>query len=344
MSERDLKPFIVPIFIPHHGCPHRCIFCEQERITSRSAGAVSAQDVRKTLDTAVASRGFDPERNPEIAFYGGTFTRLPFDKMTELLNATEPYIRQGLFKTIRVSTRPDALADRRLDTLKYYHVETVELGVQSMDDKVLSLTNRGHGSSDTINAFEKLKDAGFRVGMQLMPGLPGDSAEGFFETVEKVVALKPDMVRIYPALVIKGTEMAEWYENGRYKPLELKEAVDLCSKACMRIEAEGIPVIRIGLMSSPSLLEKGQILGGPWHCAFGFLVRSEIFRVRMAGSLPGPGKASEIMIYANKRDIPLIRGYKNEGMKWIEMKSGARVSDVREGSAISRGTIRVECL
>jgi len=298
--------------------------------------------VEKILNKAVHSNSFDPRRKPEVAFYGGTFTNLPFDQIEDLLEAVAPFIEQKLIHSIRVSTRPDALDEKRLEAMMEKGVSTVELGVQSMDNRVLNLSERGHSAEDAVSAIELLRRYGFKVGIQLMPGLPGDSMSGFYSTVKKVLDLRPDVVRLYPAVVIRGTGLADLYEKGKYQPLGLDEAVEICMESCVQFEDEGIPVIRIGLMSSPSLLEEGQIIAGPWHPAFGFLVRSGIYQKRVEPELPGPGKALHITIKVPGRDIPLIRGYKNEGLKKIKDRTGAKVLKVEVDDSIPEGRLKVE--
>jgi histone acetyltransferase (RNA polymerase elongator complex component) len=262
--------------------------------------------------------------------------------MLSFLKTVAPYIDQGLFTGVRVSTRPDAIDEERLKIIREHGVSTVELGAQSMDDHVLTLSKRGHSSEDTVRAVELIKKYGLRVGIQLMPGLPGDSREKFHTTVSRVIDLGPDMVRLYPALVIRGTGLAGLYEEGRYQPLELNQAIEICAENCMRLEDKGIPVIRIGLMSSPSLLEEGQIIAGPWHPAFGFLVRSAIYHLGIRQMLPDYCEAAQIRIMAPKEDIALIRGYKNQGLKAIEEKTGAKVFKLGTDDSIPRGKIRVE--
>ena len=282
MSDRRRKgSLIIPIFIPNQGCPNRCVYCKQETITNQSNQPVHAINIKKILDEAIKSNRFDASADPEVAFYGGTFTKLSKGRMEELLGAVAPYVRKGFFRSIRVSTRPDELDVERIALMKRFGISTVELGAQSMDEEVLKLTKRGHTVKDTIESVQLLKRHGLRVGIQLMPGLPGDSEERFMKTVEKVVELQPNMVRLYPTIIICGTELERWYNEKRYQPLELEEAVNICQKACVRFEKEGIPVIRIGLMSSPTLLEKGEIVAGPWHRSFGFLVRSGIHQKKI---------------------------------------------------------------
>lgn len=344
MSKKRLNHLIVPIFIPNQGCPHRCIFCEQQRITSQPGKPLKKTDIENILDQAVGSENFDVRQDPEIAFYGGTFTRLPIDRMIDYLAATSRYLKDGVFRSVRVSTRPDAVDEKRLMIMKAYGVSTVELGAQSLDDDVLSLSRRGHSAEDTFQAIEILRKHGFRVGLQLMPGLPGDSKERFRSTITRVIALRPDMVRLYPVLVIQGTELARWYREGRYRPMTLDEALETCIESCSRLETEDIPVIRIGLMSSDSLLEDGQILGGPWHPAFGFLVRSGIYHKKIEPKLLRLGEVSEIKISAFKKDISLLRGYKNQGLRCIQAKTGAKTVRIEPDDSLAPGEMKAEGL
>ena len=303
---------------------------------------MGSDDVREVLEKAINSSRFDIRRNPEVAFYGGTFTGLPKERMAELLEAVSPYVRDRFISSIRVSTRPDFIDEERLKILKASHVSTVELGVQSLDDDVLRLAQRGHTAGDVIRAVQMLKRRGFKVGIQLMPGLPGDSEETFLATIDKVIDLDPDMARLYPALVIEGTGLARMYAEGSYRPLTPKKGVDLCAKGVARLEANGIPVIRIGLMSSPSLIEEGRVVSGPWHPAFGFLVRSAIHQKKIEPDLPGPGTAKEIRVFASEKEIPLIRGYKNRGIRIIEEKTGAKVLGITVDDNLPRGRVRIE--
>lgn len=338
------RPLIVPIFIPNQGCPYRCIYCQQEKITGQTTRPLSRFTVQEILDEALASPGFDRRKEREIAFYGGTFSWLPIRKMTELLEAASPYLTRRLFRSIRVSTRPDSLDAERLELMGYHRVSTVELGVQSMDDRVLFLSQRGHTARDTSESVGLLRRHGFKVGIQLMPGLPGDSAEVFKKTVDEVIRLRPDMVRLYPTLVISGTELARWYQSKKYQPLSLEEAVKICQDSCIRLEGNGIPVIRIGLMSSPSLLQEGQILGGPWHRSFGFLVRSGIHLEEIESHLPKKGEVKKFAIRAPSREIPLVRGYRNRGIRAIEEKTGALVTGVAPDDSVPAGQIVVDVM
>ncbi|MGD9158965.1 MAG: radical SAM protein [Desulfobacteraceae bacterium] len=343
-TESKRKHLIIPVFIPYQGCPHKCIYCRQDKITGQPEKKVRAADVVRLIEQAKKSPKFDKARTREVAFYGGTFTSLGTEYMTELLRAVSAYMNNKSIDTIRISTRPDEIDDKRLELIKSCGVATVELGVQSMNNDVLRKSGRGHTSKDTVIAFSLLKKYGFKTGVQLMPGLPGDSEEIFQTTVDKVLELAPDIARLYPAIVIKGTGLARLYKAGKYKPLSLDEAVKICSISCTRLEQAGVNVIRIGLMSTPSLLEDGEIMAGPWHNAFGFLARSDMYQKKIMTFLPPAGTATEIGIRMPEREIPLFRGYENTGLEKIEKISNTKIQYIKPDDHIPSGRIEVDVL
>ncbi len=339
-----MKSFLVPIFIPTAGCPTRCVFCEQPRITARPRGIPKPEEVKGILLQAINSKKYRGAENAQVAFYGGTFTRLPLTTMLELLEVVRPFLLNGYFQSVRVSTRPDSLDKERLEVMKHYGVSTVELGAQSLDNRVLKASNRGHSAEDTINAVAELREHGFSVGLQLMPGLPGETDDSFRHTVEQTMALRPDFVRIYPTVVIKGTKLEKMFKSGQYVPLGLERAVSTCADAVERFEMEGIPVVRIGLMSSPTLRKAGQVVAGPWHEAFGDLVRARILWNRLAPMLPDPGRAQRLKLIINPRDAGLFFGHGRKGIKWLEERCKSKVVEVIQEPNTAPGQARVECL
>ena len=344
MSKKINKNFIIPIFIPNQGCPHRCIFCQQKTITNKSEALPTPQDIIATIEVAIKSKRCTKKKLKEVAFFGGTFTSLPNEVMKKMLGAVRPYIENGILHSIRISTRPDSLGEEKLNILDSFMVKTVELGIQSMDDTVLMLSKRGHTSQDTVDAVKILKEKGFKVGAQLMPGLPGDSTGLFLSTIEKVIGLKPDLARIYPTLVIRGTALEQWHNKGKYSPMGLDKTVNLCKKACIRLEDAGIPIIRIGLMSSPSLLKKGEIIAGPWHPSFGFLVRSAMYLERLRPYLPARGDAENITLRIHPSEVPLLIGHKRNGIKQIETMTEAVIKKIISDDSISPGNVYVQTL
>ena len=276
---------IVPIFLPNQGCPHRCIFCNQ-RI---AAGIHRERPTRCDFESAIAvylgassdrvSGQFNPlpDNEVQIAFYGSNFTGIPFDDQIDLLQLSGDYVEKGVVDSIRISTRPDFIDRRRLDLLKQFPVKTVEIGVQSMDDSVLTQCKRGHTADDSRRSFELLKAYGFETGVHLMAGLPGEDRKSFECSVEQIENLKPDVARIHPTLVFKDTELAAMFRAGNYRPLELDEAIDYCRYALSRFRSAGMSVIRIGLQTTAEMLEDGAILAGPFHPAFRALVEGAVF-------------------------------------------------------------------
>ncbi len=261
----------ISIFVPHIGCPNMCSFCNQRHITGRFT-APSKSDVSLAVKTAQSSANYDP-KNTEIAFFGGSFTAINRAYMVRLLSAASRFVEEGVVSGIRISTRPDAINDEILDVLEKYHVTSIELGAQSLNDTVLSKNNRGHSVQDVIDASKLIKSRGFSLGLQMMTGLYYDSDELAVKTAEKIIELAPDTVRIYPTIVLKDTDLAALYADKKYTPQTLEEAVELASKLLLMFEKAGIKVIRLGLHT----IENDAYIAGPWHPAFSELCQSRVF-------------------------------------------------------------------
>jgi len=268
------KRITIPVFIPHSGCPHACVFCNQWSVTGVTEKNTS-EALHETVEKYLSDIPGTIEK-VEIAFFGGSFTAIPYNEQIEYLSAVEPYIKNGIISSVRISTRPDYIDKTGLDILKKYHVETVELGVQSFSDEVLNASGRGHGSGDVYVAVSLLKKYGFRTGIQLMPGLPEDSYARSIMSAESTLKLMPDDVRIYPAVVLKDTVMEKLFNENKYNPLTLEEAVELCSVMYGMFIKSGISIIRMGL--HPMDLSGGKVVAGPYHEALGFLIKSRYRR------------------------------------------------------------------
>lgn len=262
---------LYPFFIPHAGCPHRCIFCSQ-----RQPAAGDEQPTAVAV-SATLEEWLPPCGDGEVAFYGGTFTSLPSDLQRSYLEAVAPFIRSGRVAGIRVSTRPDAIPPGAAKGLAAGGVTTVELGCQSFSPEVLHLAGRGHDERAAANAVDRLRHAGLAVGLQLMPGLPGSDRSEAMRSLAAALALKPDFLRIYPTVVLRDTLLGQWHRQGRYRPLPLDEAVDWCAEMLWRCQRAGVPVIRLGLQATPELDGGRAWLAGPYHPAFGQLVRSRLW-------------------------------------------------------------------
>jgi len=297
---------IIPIFISHRGCPHQCLFCNQHAISGQKDDGPQGDSVHDVIDTWLdRSPG---EKNVQVAFYGGSFTCLPMEEQRRLLGAVEPYLARGRVAGIRLSTRPDCVNLENSRFLAEMGVETVELGVQSLDDRVLMASRRGHGASDSRRAMETLRAAGLAVGVQLLPGLPEETTCSFLSGLREVIAFRPDLVRLYPALVVAQSPLADLYRHGSYRPLTLNRAIGLTRRAKELLDAAGIPVIRMGLQPSDALA--GQVVAGPYHPAFGELVVSRQWFRRIRRALSACQAGEHLNIYISDRDHSAVVGMK----------------------------------
>ncbi|MGE5174265.1 MAG: elongator complex protein 3 [Betaproteobacteria bacterium] len=327
---------IIPFFIPHYGCPHQCVFCNQKNIIGRNHPeeiTTIPDKINHYLTTCGSSKPV------QIAFYGGSFTALPLETQKAYLGTVRPFIQTGKIRNIRLSTRPDCIIHEMLSLLKEYEVAVVELGVQSMVDEVLTRSGRGHTSNDTVTAVKILKEHGFTIGLQLMPGLPGDSSEHFNDTVGRVIKLKPDFVRLYPALVVKDTPLEKLYTSGQYTPLTLEEAVSTCREAYLKFEKAGIAVIRMGLQPTEELEKPGTILAGPYHPAFGQLVESSMLLDKMRTALQNRKETNDTAVFlVNPRDVSVAIGQQRANIEAMKKEFGLHdVRFVENGDGSKRG-------
>jgi len=314
------RPFIIPIFIPHAGCPHQCIFCNQVSISGAKQKRASPAELRVQIREFLKYK--KENRKPvQIAFFGGNFLGLQGEEIKSLLELAAEFVRDGQVDGIRFSTRPDTIHERSLDMIKDYPVSTVELGVQSMDDHVLALAGRGHSATDTVRAVERLKDRHFSIGLQMMVGLPGDDETGALTTAQRISDLTPDFVRIYPTLVVANSRLAEWYKSGDYAPISLEEGVTLAKKIYLKFLKAGIEVIRMGLQTSEDLEDGTTVLAGPHHPAFGHLVHSEIFLDMAISAIESANTIKEsLTIFVNPRSISKMRGLKNSNIEKLNKR------------------------
>lgn len=313
---------IIPVFIPHAGCPHQCIFCNQKTISGqKSNGLVAAQ--AQIEEYATWTR---PSLENELAFYGGSFTALPLDFQEELLQLAKSYRDKGLFGKIRLSTRPDYIDLQRLALLKKYDVKTVELGAQSLDDAVLLQAERGHTGAQVGEAVKLLKKEGFIVGLQFMIGLPAQDWTSLKKTLQQATELRPDIARIYPLLVVRGTALAKSYAEGEYKPLALEEAVEQSFYLYEGLTQVGVKVIRIGLQPDKELCQEGNILAGPFHPSFGELVKSYGYKIVVQKQIDAlPMGIYEITITHPPKLASIVRGMHKANVKAWEADGKVKI-------------------
>lgn len=301
--------FTIPVFVPELACPNRCVFCNQRNI-SGTLVMPQPRDVIEIIESHLAT--ILPGSETEIGFFGGNFTGIEPDVQQSFLGIAEKYVKDGKVKSIRLSTRPDYISSERLALLRKFTVTTIELGAQSLNDEVLRLSGRGHTVKDVEKASKLVLEHGFRLGLQMMVGLPGDTAEKSIATAHRIVELGASCTRIYPTLVIRDTQLEKMYLAGKYVPLALDEAVEITAKLAGIFEKAGVKILRIGLHPSEGLLGGESLVAGPFHVAFGELVStvqwSAIFRQKLAGI--APAKSGSLLVEVAPGQINAAVGHR----------------------------------
>lgn len=331
-----MKHINVALFVVHKGCPHTCSFCNQRSITGES-GNVTAEDVRNAAETAIRSLNGEKSEDGEIAFFGGSFTMIEREYMISLLKAAYEYVEKGYFKGIRISTRPDGIDDEICEILRKYGVSAVELGAQSLNDRVLELNERGHSAKQVEEAVNCLKKYGFEVGLQMMTGLYGSDDEDSIETAEKIIAMAPATIRIYPTVVLADSKLDYLRKTGEFIPKGVDESVNLCAKLIPMFEKAGIKIIRVGLHSGGDVEEN--MTGGAFHPAFRELCESRIYRDEAEKILLKNPKGKYI-INVGKGCVSKMTGQKKCNLQYFA-DFGYDIS-VRENQLISANTREIK--
>lgn len=330
---------IIPVFVPHLGCPNDCVFCNQRRISGHIEPA-TAQTVKNAIEEAAALT--PPGTKRQLAFYGGSFTAIPEARQIELFEAAQPYLADGTISSIRLSTRPDAIDCTVLKRLKKYGVTVIELGAQSMCDRVLELSGRGHDSAAVADSSRLIKAAGFDLILQMMTGLPGDTDESCIETAKKIIDLAPNGVRIYPTVIVRDTVLCDMWRAGTYKEHTVEDAVRVCSKIVPLFNEAGIPIIRMGLNPTEDL-SGGDALGGAYHPALGELVHSRIMLEKARGLLAGARPGSSVVLGVNRSDVSKMIGQHRCNVHALVSEFSLRELRIHEAS-VKSGEISIVSL
>ena len=302
---------VLPVFVPHLGCHHACVFCNQRRISGQMKPA-TASDVEQILKQSAAFPRHGEKR--QLAFYGGSFTAIPVDLQNALLAPAHAAVLRGEIDSVRLSTRPDAIDPDILTRLRSFGVDTVELGAQSMDEEVLRLSGRGHTAEDVRRASRLVKEAGLELILQMMTGLPGDSPEKSLYTAKELIALRPDGVRVYPTVIVRDTELFDLWMAGEYREHTVEDAVALCARLLPLFEEARIPVIRLGLNPTEEL-SSGEAVAGAYHPALGELVKSRMLLHRAEEALQGIPPGSHVRIGIAPRLLSQMIGQHGENRR-----------------------------
>lgn len=324
------KKQILPFFIPMEGCKYRCIYCNQQAISGHLESPL-----KETIQKDLAS--WSEDSPCEAAFYGGSFSLLPREKQGYYLDAVAPFMDEGRVSSIRISTHPRGISRANLAFLKEKRVKTIELGIQSFDEHVLLESGRGYGGTYAFGACQAVKKGGFELGIQLMTGLPGDSPAKALLSAVTAIELAPAFVRLYPTVVMPDTPLAKLWAAGQYKPQSEESAVALCADIYSLFRQAGIPVIRMGLNPSENLAD--QVLDGPYHPAFGYLVMCRLKKAQIEYFRQSDFGSYEALAVP-ENGLPLVTGDKKSTRKWLMAQSG--ISRLREDSSLREGSLAFE--
>jgi len=317
---------IVPVFLPHLGCEKRCIYCNQDIITDVDAG-----DLASRIETNLASRG----GTFEVGLYGGNVFGIKPEVLRRLFSSFKNY-RENITH-FRISTQPVPLDDKVIAILKENRVTTIELGIPTFNDTILAFLNRQHTKEDLVKAFYLLTEQGFQVALQVMVGLPYETMADIKDTAENVNLLKPAFIRIYPLAFLRGTPLARMYETGQFAPITFDEAVYRAMFIYLNTLRQGVKTVKMGLTDNEVI--KDRIVGGYYHPAFGFLVKSEAFYRAVSAKMADTGLEGELAVFLNSRDIPHLLGHKRANIRRFHE---AGVSITWQTADISQGTFVIK--
>ncbi len=333
-----MAPIIIPIFLPNAGCRERCLFCNQR---ASGEGLPPPSSVRTFIESSLTKFPTDgKKREKQIAFYGGSFSAIAKEDQIGYLKEVQPFLDSGLIDSIRISTRPDALNEEILQLLKQYGVKTIEIGAQSMIDHVLFLANRGHCAEDTLCAASRVSRWGFEMGVHLMIGLPGDTLNLFLQTLDHIIRLKPDFVRIHPTLVLKGAPLENLWREGAYSALSLDEAIQWLKEGLLKMERASVPVARVGLQPTRDL--ERSFLAGPYHPALHQLIDSAIFFDMARHLLQIAPNGPQAFFHCHPKEVSSLRGQKNENIFKLKEQFKLDKILIHERKDLPRGCLVIE--
>jgi len=340
-----MRQYVIPIFVPHLGCPHDCTFCNQKKISGQMK-MITEEDVREKIEYYLNS--FKEEGNVEVAFYGGSFTGIEKEIQEKLLSAAYEFIKQGKVDSIRISTRPDYIDKEILKMLKKYKVKTIELGVQSTNDYILSKCKRGHTFEDVKKASKLIRRYGFILGHQVMCGLPESTKLDEINTAKDLIKLKPKIVRIYPVLVIKNTKLAEQYAKEEYEPLTVNQAVERCKELSYLFNKARVKVIRIGLQNTDNITnpeeDGSDVIAGPYHPAFGQLVEASMWYDSIVDEIKKVNaKVMEVEVLVRGEDINNVIGHKKENIEKLKEVYDVDVKVIQD-ETVKKGKLKLNIL
>ncbi len=342
------EKYIIPIFVPHLGCPNDCIFCNQKSISGQKE-QMTKEKAKEIIDKFLEEiQSKEGEKEIEIAFFGGSFTAIEEEKQEQLLSTAYEYVKKGKVDSIRISTRPDCIDKTILKRLKKYKVKTIELGVQSANDYILKRAGRGHTFEDVKKASRLIRRYRFILGHQMMVGLPESTRIDEINTAKRLIKLKPKMVRIYPVLVIKGTKLEKELQEGKYQPLTVVQAIETCKELVRMFASKNIDIIRVGLQNTDEISDpnykESEVVAGPFHPAFRQLVESAMWYDAVVNKIKKLNvKVKEVQVTVNPIDVNNVIGHKKENVQKLKDTYDVDLI-IKQDEAIKQGKSKIEVL
>ena len=195
--------------------------------------------------------------------------------------------------------------------------------MQSANDYILKRANRGHTFEDVKKASKMIRWRGFKLGHQMMVGLPESTRIDEIKTAKELIKLRPKMVRIYPVLVIKNTRLEKEYLEGKYTPLTVVQAVETCKELVSMFNQKGIDVIRVGLQNTDEItdpnIEGSEVVAGPYHPAFRQLVESGLWCDTILAKIKQLNvKVKKVEVTVNPQDANNVIGHKRENIEKLK--------------------------
>jgi histone acetyltransferase (RNA polymerase elongator complex component) len=312
------KQRTIPLFIPHLGCPHTCVFCDQKTISGHSG--YDKNQIEEEIQTALAT--IPPETEwVELAFFGGSFTGIPEEDMISLLELGKSYLDSNRINAMRCSTRPDYISPKILSILKSYGMGTIELGIQSMSPSVLALSERGHSPQDSERAMQLVVSNGFQLVGQMMIGLPGSTLADEIQCASRICQSGAVAARIYPTVVFSGTELEKRTQTGSYIPLSIQEACERTSEVIRIFSQHKVKLLRIGLCESDSIRSKQKVVGGAYHPALGELCINTYYRklIEEKLTLLQTNRGDKIQIHIPCGHLSKVMGQKKQNLHYFQI-------------------------
>lgn len=249
----------------------------------------------------------------------GSLTNLSRGEKKEILEKEAREIKNKRFNKIKISISPKQVDKELLKMLKKYNVSTIELEAQSTNDYILKRCGYIYNYEDIKKATRMIKWRRYNVSFQVGIGLPDSTKIDELNTAKELAKLKPKSVRIYPMVVMRDTELETDFNNGKYEPLNLNQAIERCKDVVYEFNRKHIKQISIVKQNELEKSKETKIVSGPYHEEFGQLVTDSIWYDSIVERIKKFNvKVKTVKIEVNPKELPNIVGYKWENAKRLK--------------------------